>query len=175
MVAVDLETLKRLQVGHGEYNPGMVECLGQKGRVHRITDRGLVRVQYPGAPAPQHRWALNPSALRLVGGRHQPGDTVRVCLDRARVERYQSAAAVLSFLGRQGRVTHVHSEASVVVDFGDGKVASLHPGCLEEEGEVREDREGGQVLPFLSEGRPSGVAIHHCSRYCTVQARFRFR
>jgi len=135
MVAVDLETLKRLQVGHGEFAPGMVECLGRKGRVHRITEKGLVRVQYPGNPPHQHRWAINPAVLRVVGGRFQAGDKVTVTLDREKVEKFQSATPVLGVLGCRGTVNHVHSEASLVIDFGDGKVATLHPGCLEESGE----------------------------------------
>ena len=148
MVAVDLETLKSLQVGHGEFAPGMVECLGQRGRVHRITEKGLVRVQYPGNPPHQHRWAINPVVLKVVGGRYQAGDKVTVTLDREKVEKFQNAIPVLGVLGCRGTVTHVHSEASLVIDFGDGKLATLHPGCLEETGEgVGESR--GQIAGKL--------------------------
>ena len=34
-----------------------------------------MRVQYPGNPPQSHRWALNPSALRVVHG-HNVGDQV---------------------------------------------------------------------------------------------------
>jgi len=149
MVAVDLDTLKRLQVGHGEFAPGMVECLGRKGRVHRITEKGLVRVQYPGNPPHQHRWAINPAVLRVVGGRYQAGDKITVTLDRERVEKFQSATPVLGVLGCRGTVTHVHSEASLVIDFGDGKVATLHPGCLEESGEGVGDNRGQIAAKLL--------------------------
>jgi len=149
MVAVDLDTLKRLQVGHGEFAPGMVECLGRKGRVHRITEKGLVRVQYPGNPPHQHRWAINPAVLRVVGGRYQAGDKITVTLDRERVEKFQSATPVLGVLGCRGTVTHVHSEASLVIDFGDGKVATLHPGCLEENGEGVGDNRGQIAAKLL--------------------------
>ena len=149
MVAVDLDTLKRLQVGHGEFAPGMVECLGRKGRVHRITEKGLVRVQYPGNPAHQHRWAINPAVLRVVGGRYQAGDKITVTLDRERVEKFQSATPVLGVLGCRGTVTHVHSEASLVIDFGDGKVATLHPGCIEESGEGVGDNRGQIAAKLL--------------------------
>merc|ERR1719430_1114493 len=149
MVAVDLDTLKCLQVGHGEFAPGMVECLGRKGRVHRITEKGLVRVQYPGNPPHQHRWAINPAVLRVVGGRYQAGDKITVTLDRERVEKFQSATPVLGVLGCRGTVTHVHSEASLVIDFGDGKVATLHPGCLEESGEGVGDSRGQVAAKLL--------------------------
>ena len=32
-----------LQVGHGGWHAGMMEAVGRRGRVHRITERGLVR------------------------------------------------------------------------------------------------------------------------------------
>ena len=35
MVNVDIETLKQMQVGNGGFNPGMMEVLGKRGRVHR--------------------------------------------------------------------------------------------------------------------------------------------
>ena len=36
-----------------------------------------MRVQYPGNPPQSHRWAINPSALRVVHG-HNVGDQVRI-------------------------------------------------------------------------------------------------
>ena len=53
---MDLETLKRLQEGHGGFNVNMKEAIGKKGVVHRITEKGDIRVQYPGTPASEHRW-----------------------------------------------------------------------------------------------------------------------
>ena len=79
MVNVDIETLKQLQVGNGGFNAGMMEVLGKRGRVHRLTEKGLVRVQYPGNPPQSHRWAINPSALRVVHG-HNVGDQVIIIM-----------------------------------------------------------------------------------------------
>ena len=79
MVNVDIETLKQLQVGNGGFNAGMMEVLGKRGRVHRLTEKGLVRVQYPGNPPQSHRWAINPSALRVVHG-HNVGDQVNIIM-----------------------------------------------------------------------------------------------
>ena len=56
---VDLETLRRIQDGHGGFNVNMKEAIGKKGVVHRITEKGDVRVQYPGTPAAEHRWAFS--------------------------------------------------------------------------------------------------------------------
>ena len=40
--------------------------LFREGRVHRITDNGDVRVQFPGKPEQQFRWTVNPAALTKV-------------------------------------------------------------------------------------------------------------
>jgi hypothetical protein len=64
-----------------------------------------------------------------------------VTKDRDRLDRFHNSALALSVLGLQGHVTHVHSETSGVIDFGE--VATLHPGCLEEGGEAGEERGGG--------------------------------
>ena len=108
----------------------MTEVAGKVGRVHRITERGLVRVQYPGTPAQDHRWAITPLALRLVAG-HTPGDRVTVTADRSQVSRYQNPAPLESVLGCSGVVTLVPGRDSLVIDFGGGRVATMHPGCLE--------------------------------------------
>ena len=34
--------------------------------MHRITDNGDVRVQFPGKPEQQFRWTVNPAALTKV-------------------------------------------------------------------------------------------------------------
>ena len=130
MVNVDIETLKQMQVGHGGFNPNMLEVVGKRGKIHRITEKGLVRVQYPGQPPQDHRWAINPAALRLVAG-HNVGDLVTVTSDRAKVSKYQNPAALESVLGGSGVIKLIHSESSYVIDFGEGRVATLHPGCFE--------------------------------------------
>ena len=136
MVNVDRETLKQMQIGHGGFNTNMLSAVGKRGKVHRITEKGLVRVQYPGQPAVDHRWTFNPAALRLVQG-HNVGDEVRVGT-RARVEKYQNPNALESFMGCSGVIKLIHSESSYVIDFGEGKVATLHPGCIEMSSEDRQ-------------------------------------
>ena len=41
----------------------MVQCVGRTGTVHRITDRGDVRVQYEGA---NNRWTFHAGSLTKV-------------------------------------------------------------------------------------------------------------
>ncbi len=109
MVTVDLDTLKVMQQGHGGFHAKMADIVGRKGRVHRITEKGDIRVQYPGHPPQEYRWAINPAALRILHG-HAVGDRVTVTHDRRLVERFhQNPAALESVLGCVGTITHVNS------------------------------------------------------------------
>ena len=130
MVNVDIETLKQMQIGNGGFHGSMMEVIGKRGKVHRITEKGLVRVQYPGNPPHSHRWALNPGALRIVHG-HNVGDKVMMTSDRTKVGKFHNTSALESVLGCKGTITLIHSESSYVIDFGEGKVATIHPGCIE--------------------------------------------
>ena len=56
---------------------------------------------------------------------------VRISSDRSKVARYQNPSALESVLGCRGVVKLVHSDTSVVIDCGEGKVATIHPGCIE--------------------------------------------
>jgi E3 ubiquitin-protein ligase mind-bomb len=47
-VDLEVEILKAMQEGHGGWNSRMVEYIAKVGTVHRITERGDVRVQYEG-------------------------------------------------------------------------------------------------------------------------------
>ncbi|XP_018426723.1 PREDICTED: E3 ubiquitin-protein ligase MIB2 isoform X3 [Nanorana parkeri] len=59
---LDIEILREMQEGHGGWNPKMAEFIGQTGTVHRITERGDVRVQYNS----ETRWTFHPGALTKV-------------------------------------------------------------------------------------------------------------
>lgn len=37
-----------MQQGHGGWNPRMAKYVGKVGTVHRVTDKGDIRVQYEG-------------------------------------------------------------------------------------------------------------------------------
>lgn len=57
---LDTDVLREMQEGHGGWNPRMAET----GTVHRITDRGDVRVQF----GRETRWTFHPGALTKVHG-----------------------------------------------------------------------------------------------------------
>ncbi|XP_038603316.1 E3 ubiquitin-protein ligase MIB2 [Tachyglossus aculeatus] len=61
---LDIEILREMQEGHGGWNPKMAEFIGQTGTVHRITDRGDVRVQFNS----ETRWTFHPGALTTALG-----------------------------------------------------------------------------------------------------------
>ena len=129
-VCVDLETLKRMQIGHGEFREEMKSVIGRRGKVHRLTEKADVRVQFPGAPPQDHRWTINPLALKLIQG-YQVGDKVTITSDKAVIAKYhQNTAALDGFSGCTGTVSLVHSETSVVVDFGGGRVGAVHHGII---------------------------------------------
>ncbi len=65
-VNVPSAVLRSLQENHGGFNPRMAEIIGKTGVVHRITNNGDVRVQYPGTPELSYRWTVNPKALTKV-------------------------------------------------------------------------------------------------------------
>ncbi|KAF4070651.1 hypothetical protein AMELA_G00287890 [Ameiurus melas] len=59
---LDVDILRQMQEGHGGWNPKMAEYICRIGTVHRITDRGDVRVQYSN----NIRWTFHPGALTKV-------------------------------------------------------------------------------------------------------------
>lgn len=61
------------------------QFLDKVGVVHRITDKGDVRVQYEGYAT---RWTIHPRALARVTS-YSPGDVVTVISDVAKVKEFQ--------------------------------------------------------------------------------------
>ena len=84
----DVESLKEMQAGHGGWNPRMVEYIGHIGTVHRVTDKGDIRIQYEGC---NNRWTFNPRSLTKVTSKETfaLGDLVSVKTDGAAVKNYQ--------------------------------------------------------------------------------------
>lgn len=105
-MCLDKEALMKLQQGHGGWNPRMTEYLMKVGTVHRITDKGdirlvrncfkicvsmqrlitffsyCLRVQYEGCA---NRWTFHPAALVKVCTFHV-GDLVTIINDAAKVQ-----------------------------------------------------------------------------------------
>uniref|UniRef100_A0A8D3A7A2 E3 ubiquitin-protein ligase MIB2 n=1 Tax=Scophthalmus maximus TaxID=52904 RepID=A0A8D3A7A2_SCOMX len=72
---LEVDILRQMQEGHGGWNPKMAEYICRIGTVHRITDRGDVRVQYSN----NIRWTFHPGALTKVLG--QMGKVLKVYAD----------------------------------------------------------------------------------------------
>ncbi|KAL1116546.1 hypothetical protein AAG570_005018 [Ranatra chinensis] len=125
-VVVDVDTLRRLQEGHGGWNPRMVECVGATGQVHRVTDRGDIRVCYDG----NMRWTLNPAALAKLHS-FSVNDVVMVDYDVIRVKHLQKGHGewidpMVSILGKLGKVTKIYSDGDLRVTV-DGQTWTLNP------------------------------------------------
>ncbi|XP_051949789.1 E3 ubiquitin-protein ligase MIB2-like isoform X3 [Xyrauchen texanus] len=72
---LEVDILRQMQEGHGGWNPKMAEYISRTGTVHRITDRGDVRVQYSN----NIRWTFHPGALTKALG--QVGKVLKVYAD----------------------------------------------------------------------------------------------
>ncbi|XP_058160621.1 E3 ubiquitin-protein ligase MIB2 isoform X2 [Dasypus novemcinctus] len=126
---LDRDVLRDMQEGHGGWNPRMAEFLGQTGTVHRITDRGDVRVQFKG----ETRWTFHPGALT----KHDSfwvGDVVRVIDDLDTVKRLQAGHGewtddMAPALGRVGKVVKVFGDGNLCVVVG-GQPWTFSPSCL---------------------------------------------
>uniref|UniRef100_G1QGU9 RING-type E3 ubiquitin transferase n=1 Tax=Nomascus leucogenys TaxID=61853 RepID=G1QGU9_NOMLE len=119
----------KMQEGHGGWNPRMAEFIGQTGTVHRITDRGDVRVQFNH----ETRWTFHPGALT----KHHSfwvGDVVRVIGDLDTVKRLQAGHGewtddMAPALGRVGKVVKVFGDGNLRVAVA-GQRWTFSPSCL---------------------------------------------
>ncbi|KAL4220948.1 E3 ubiquitin-protein ligase mib2 [Mactra antiquata] len=131
-VRVDLEVdiLKIMQEGHGGWNPRMGEYIGKVGTVHRITERGDVRVQYEGC---SNRWTFHPGALKKVQTL-SVGDTVKVSDNIHSVKELQKGhgewnESMKATLGKQGRVLKVYTDGDLRVAVGN-QTWTFNPMCV---------------------------------------------
>ncbi|KAH1024185.1 E3 ubiquitin-protein ligase MIB2 [Dendroctonus ponderosae] len=129
-VCVTVEQLKGLQQGHGGWNPKMADYLEQIGTVHRITDKGDIRVQYEGC---SNRWTLHPDSLQLVNS-FNVGDIVTFITDIETVKELQKGhgdwiQVMENSLGKLGKVLKVYSDGDLRVKL-DGHVWTLNPMCV---------------------------------------------
>ncbi|KOC64396.1 E3 ubiquitin-protein ligase MIB2 [Habropoda laboriosa] len=129
-VLVDVETLKEMQEGHGGWNPRMAEYIGKVGRVHRITDKRDVRVQFEGC---NNRWTFHPGALTKVTSKDtfSLGDIVRVKTDLSAVKLYQRGHGewidvMKNALGKTGKVIKIYSDGDLRVAL-DGHTWTFNP------------------------------------------------
>ncbi|XP_058991076.1 E3 ubiquitin-protein ligase MIB2 isoform X5 [Mustela lutreola] len=126
---LDTDILREMQEGHGGWNPRMAEFIGQTGTVHRITDRGDVRVQF----GRETRWTFHPGALTKHNA-FWVGDAVRVIDDLDTVKRLQAGHGewtddMAPALGRVGKVVKVFRDGNLRVVVG-GQPWTFSPSCL---------------------------------------------
>lgn len=129
-VLLDIESLKIMQDGHGGWNPRMSEVIGKIGTVHRVTDRGDIRVQYEGFNS---RWTFHPDALTKVV-MFSVGDMVKICDDLQRLKEWQVGHgeyidAMKGCLGKLGKVTKVYTDGDLRVNV-DGQTWTFNPLCV---------------------------------------------
>ncbi|CAK7318495.1 E3 ubiquitin-protein ligase MIB2 [Vulpes lagopus] len=122
---LDTDILREMQEGHGGWNPRMAET----GTVHRITDRGDVRVQF----GRETRWTFHPGALTKHNA-FWVGDVVRVIDDLDTVKRLQAGHGewtddMAPALGRIGKVVKVFRDGNLRVAVG-GQLWTFSPSCL---------------------------------------------
>ncbi|XP_070207241.1 E3 ubiquitin-protein ligase MIB2-like isoform X2 [Littorina saxatilis] len=123
------EVLKQMQEGHGGWNQRMSEYVGKVGTVHRITDRGDVRVQYDGCA---NRWTFHPDALRKVQMFGEL-DKVKIVEDEQQVKELQKnhgewTDVMRQTLGKTGQVLKVYSDGDLRVQV-EGQVWTFNPAC----------------------------------------------
>ncbi|XP_029434484.1 E3 ubiquitin-protein ligase MIB2 isoform X2 [Rhinatrema bivittatum] len=126
---LDMDVLREMQEGHGGWNPKMAEFIGQTGTVHRITDRGDVRVQYNS----ETRWTFHPGALTKLNS-FWVGDVVRVMDNLETAKRLQAGHGewtddMAPVLGHIGKVIKVFGDGDLRVSVG-GQSWTFNPACL---------------------------------------------
>ncbi|KAF3860112.1 hypothetical protein F7725_000367 [Dissostichus mawsoni] len=126
---LEMEILRQMQEGHGGWNPKMAEYICRIGTIHRITDRGDVRVQYSN----NIRWTFHPGALTKVNT-FGVGELVKVLEDIDSVKRLQAGHgewtdSMAPVLGQAGKVLKVYADGDLRVAFG-GQTWTFNPACL---------------------------------------------
>lgn len=131
-VCLDKDSLMRLQQGHGGWNPRMAEFLSKIGTVHRITDKGDIRVQYEGC---SNRWTFHPAALVKVFSFHI-GDLVTILSDASKIQQFQKGhgewvETMRNALGKTCKVMKIYADGDLrVTQLDDGVAWTLNPKCV---------------------------------------------
>ncbi|XP_034472739.1 E3 ubiquitin-protein ligase MIB2 isoform X2 [Drosophila innubila] len=131
-VCLEVDALMKLQQGHGGWNPRMVEHLAKLGTVHRITEKGDIRVQYENCP---NRWTFHPAALVKVVS-FRVGDLVTIINDAHKVQQLQKGHGewidIMRYaLGKLCKVVKVYSDGDLrIQQLHDGFEWTLNPKCV---------------------------------------------
>uniref|UniRef100_A0A8D8D1U1 RING-type E3 ubiquitin transferase n=1 Tax=Culex pipiens TaxID=7175 RepID=A0A8D8D1U1_CULPI len=131
-VAIPEERLMVLQQGHGGWNPRMGEYLTKIGIVHRITDKGDIRVQYEGCA---NRWTFHPAALVKIYS-FNVGDIVTFITDAGKMQQLQKGhgewvETMHHVLGKSGKVIKIYGDGDLRVQQLDDDLAwTVNPKCV---------------------------------------------
>ncbi|XP_055549716.1 E3 ubiquitin-protein ligase MIB2 isoform X2 [Wyeomyia smithii] len=131
-VAIPEERLMALQQGHGGWNPRMAEYLSKIGIVHRITDKGDIRVQYEGCA---NRWTFHPAALIRIYS-FNVGDIVTFITDATKMQQLQKGhgewvETMHNVLGKSGKVIKIYGDGDLRVQQCDDDLAwTVNPKCV---------------------------------------------
>lgn len=120
-----------LQQGHGGWNPRMAEFLNKVGTVHRITDKGDIRVQYEACT---NRWTFHPAALIKVYSFHV-GDMVTIINDALKVQQLQKGHGewvdtMRNTLGKSGKIIKIYSDGDLRIQLDNAFALTLNPKCV---------------------------------------------
>ncbi|XP_071946064.1 E3 ubiquitin-protein ligase MIB2-like isoform X3 [Antedon mediterranea] len=129
-VVLQEDILKAMQEGHGGWNPKMAEYIGKVGVVHRVTDRGDIRVQYHSSGT---RWTFHAGALIKVEF-YAVNDIVRVLDDVSKIKQLQSGHGEWTenmrvIIGKVGKVLRIYSDGDLRVLI-DAAPWTLNPACV---------------------------------------------
>ncbi|CAG2115647.1 unnamed protein product, partial [Medioppia subpectinata] len=130
VIIEDVNELKSLQEGHGGWNQRMAEFIGQVGTVHRVTDKGDIRVQFEDC---HNRWTFNPNALNKVIS-YSYGDIVKICDDINKVKELQKCHGewndhMSGAIGKMGKIVKVYADEDLRVTV-DGQTWTFNPLCV---------------------------------------------
>ncbi|XP_064642010.1 E3 ubiquitin-protein ligase MIB2-like isoform X2 [Lineus longissimus] len=128
-VDLDIVILKAMQEGHGGWNPKMADYIGRVGTVHRITERGDVRVQYEGCA---NRWTFHAGALTKVQ-QFAVGDIVKISDNLPQVKSQQKdhgewTDQMKAALGQTGKVLKVYADGDLRVSVAS-QTWTFNPAC----------------------------------------------
>jgi E3 ubiquitin-protein ligase mind-bomb len=110
----------------------MAEFLVKIGTVHRITDKGDIRVQYEGC---SNRWTFHPAALVKVFSFHV-GDLVTILNDASKIQQFQKGhgewvETMRNALGKTCKVMKIYADGDLrVTQLDDGVAWTLNPKCV---------------------------------------------
>lgn len=130
VIIEEVNELKSLQEGHGGWNQRMAEFIGRVGTVHRVTDKGDIRVQFEGC---HNRWTFNPNALSQVIS-YSVGDIVKICDDMNKVKELQKSHGewndhMIGAIGKMGKIVKVYDDHDLRVTV-DGQTWTFNPQCV---------------------------------------------